>query len=116
MNFRLVSLLVAALALFAGIIAYLDSRLEQFYVFTPAELHAVALKAIEKHGNDTRSVVDHIVGSLRDTNAAAYLNPQEEWIFNNAGGAMGAMYIIHASETLYSVVMRLKCLHCYRFH
>ena len=81
----------------------LDSSLDKFYIFSPPELHALSREAIAQHGNDTAAVVQHIVTAL----AAAHpdhVNLDEEWVFNNAGGAMGAMYIIHASVTEYLIV------------
>ena len=96
---RCISFAVALLALFAGLYSYLDARLEQFYIFDPSHLHDLSQRAIAAHGNDTRSVVNFIVSELEDKVSATHLNKEEEWVFNNAGGAMGAMYIIHASAS-----------------
>ncbi|CZT44293.1 probable C-8 sterol isomerase [Rhynchosporium secalis] len=90
--------------LFSMIYQFLDSRLESFYIFTPAQLKDVSGRAIEKHGNDTSSVVKFIVDELSEKLPGGYVNLDEEWIFNNAGGAMGAMYIIHASITEYLII------------
>ena len=69
------------------------------YIFDPTDLHQLSLRAIDRYGNDTASVVSFIVNDLKSNEE---LNPHisldQEWIFNNAGGAMGAMYIIHASN------------------
>ncbi|EOA87135.1 uncharacterized protein SETTUDRAFT_88924 [Exserohilum turcica Et28A] len=81
----------------------LESSLPKFYIFSPTELHALSVEAIDRHGNDTAAVVQHIVDSLAATHGA-HINLDEEWVFNNAGGAMGAMYIIHASITEYLIV------------
>ncbi|KAI9371512.1 ERG2 and Sigma1 receptor like protein-domain-containing protein [Aspergillus egyptiacus] len=97
---RILSFAIALLALFAGVYKYLDARLEQFYIFDPDHLHALSRRAIAAHGNDTRSVVQYIVSGLEEKVGTANLNFEEEWVFNNAGGAMGAMYIIHASTAI----------------
>jgi len=92
------SILATIVVLFSVLIYYLDSHLEDFYIFTPPQLHDLSLRAIGAHGNDTRAVVAYIVGELSEKLPGGYVNLDEEWIFNNAGGAMGAMYIIHASK------------------
>lgn len=81
----------------------------RWYVFEPAKLNALARSAIDKHGNDTRSIISHIVANLTaeypPSEKRIILNPREhEWVFNNAGGAMGAMYVIHASITEYLII------------
>lgn len=96
---RCASFAVALLALFTGLYSYLNARLEQFYIFDPSHLHDLSQRAIAAHGNDTRSVVNFIVSELGEKVTDTHLNLDEEWVFNNAGGAMGAMYIIHASAS-----------------
>ena len=87
------------LAILSSVYLFLDAHLESFYIFTPTQLNDLSQRAIGAHGNDTRSVVDFIVTELNEQIPGGYVNLKEEWIFNNAGGAMGAMYIIHASKS-----------------
>lgn len=108
---RKYSIVAIVLALISSIIYTLDSRLDSFYIFNPPQLHDLSQRAIAAHGNDTRSVVSYIVNELSASSASSNINLDEEWIFNNAGGAMGAMYIIHASVTEYLIVFGKLALH-----
>ncbi|BAE58021.1 sigma receptor and C-8 sterol isomerase [Aspergillus flavus] len=101
---RTLTLLATLLAVLAGLYNYLNARLEQFYIFEPGQLHDLSQRAIAAHGNDTRAVVNYIVSELDEKVPGSHLNKEEEWVFNNAGGAMGAMYIIHASITEYLII------------
>ncbi|KZV76522.1 C-8 sterol isomerase [Peniophora sp. CONT] len=88
---------------------FLDSIKDRWYVFDPPFLHELARSAIAASPGDTAGMIQHIVTNLTDTypSSVIALNPsldRSEWFFNNAGGAMGAMYIIHASITEYLII------------
>ncbi|UJR13688.1 hypothetical protein I4U23_000700 [Adineta vaga] len=114
----LLSLFVICLSILIG---YLDSIKSRHYIFDPEKLHTLAQRALlanghlknidgklmpilQENANSTRPVIDYIVRELRKTIDTRYLTNEEEWIFNNAGGAMGAMFIIHASLTEYLII------------
>jgi len=92
-------------ALFALLCQYLDSIKDRWYIFDPPYLHGLSNQAIAAHPGDMENIISHIVSNLTATYGPKHINPREnEWMFNNAGGAMGAMYIIHASITEYLIV------------
>ncbi|KAF2399796.1 ERG2 and sigma1 receptor-like protein [Trichodelitschia bisporula] len=121
----------AALA-FAALVAFISLSaplMPRFYIFDPPTMHKLVLEAMELYPNSTAGVVHHIATSLREThgksinidpfpyhpnagtpealayNSSAQVSPYEgEWVFNNAGGAMGSMYLLHASITEYLIV------------
>ena len=92
-------IIAVALAVLAPLVALVERNLESFYIFDTEELHDLSQRAIAAHGEDTQGMVDFIVGELKEKHPA-HVNLDQEWVFNNAGGAMGAMYIIHASTRL----------------
>src|SRR5438477_4323723 len=70
------------------------------YLFEPKILHEVALRAI---GKPVEQVVDQVIDELAER-YPGHISTSREWIFNNAGGAMGAMCVLHASLTEYVII------------
>jgi len=100
--------LIAAAVLYVTC-QYLDSIKDQWYVFEPESLHQLAQAAIaaSPDPNDTWFMVNYIKKNLTETyphTQVALNHNSSEWVFSNAGGAMGAMYIIHASITEYLII------------
>ncbi|PPQ82257.1 hypothetical protein CVT26_009973 [Gymnopilus dilepis] len=97
----------AVLSILVTVFAWLDTIKDRWYVFDPAFLHELAQAAISAHPNNTSGMITHIVSNLTATypSSLIHINPnQHEWVFNNAGGAMGAMYLIHTSITEYLII------------
>lgn len=100
---RLLGVLALLTALLSAVVYFVEQNAERFYIFDTDHLHDLAKRGIAKHGDDTRGIVEYIVAELSER-SPAHINVEEDWVFNNAGGAMGAMYIIHASITEYLII------------
>ncbi|KAI0427067.1 ERG2/sigma1 receptor-like protein [Xylaria sp. FL1042] len=105
---RLLTIFAVVIGVFAPIVMLLERNLESFYIFKMDELHDLAQRGVRAYGNDTGAIVNYIVGELAEkhpyhVNSHRHDDP-DEWMFNNAGGAMGGMYLIHASITEYLII------------
>lgn len=69
-------------------------------IFDPHDLHALVRELLGPP-------IEALIPILRRRLAERYpgfVEPEGEWFFNNAGGAMGAMTVLHASITEYLIV------------
>ncbi|CAR21268.1 C-8 sterol isomerase [Lachancea thermotolerans] len=79
-------------------------------VFDPDRLVLIANKVIATHNQMGNSTTEQLLMDVREELAKEYgdkwINPYEKdkWVFNNAGGAMGQMLILHASFSEYLIL------------
>ncbi|CCF60303.1 hypothetical protein KAFR_0J02390 [Kazachstania africana CBS 2517] len=101
--------------LFLGLSYYFLDRLfytwlPRNYIFDPVTLNQICNSVIAKHNSsdaivDVSSLLVDIRTELASHYGPEYINEyvEEEWVFNNAGGAMGQMIILHASVSEYLI-------------
>eukprot|EP00049_Salpingoeca_infusionum_P018990 m.359645 g.359645 ORF g.359645 m.359645 type:complete len:251 (-) comp18663_c0_seq1:111-863(-) len=90
-----------ALGIFCAAIEYTRTT-----VFDPKELQTLAQEAIRENeaaGGSTDDLVDSVVAKMR-AKYPGHILPEPEWMFNNAGGAMGAMLVLHCSFSEYIII------------
>ncbi|SCU83066.1 LAMI_0C01882g1_1 [Lachancea mirantina] len=79
------------------------------YIFDPKTLQEISNTVLRKHEAFENSTTEALLKDLRDELALyygeEYINKwsRDEWVFNNAGGAMGQMIILHASISEYLI-------------
>jgi C-8 sterol isomerase len=73
------------------------------YVFEAGILQQIAKDALRKSLPSTEELVAAIKEDLLKR-YPRHINPSPKWILNNAGGAMGAMCVLHASLTEYVII------------
>lgn len=98
---RILTFFGIMIGILSPIVYFLEQNLEKFYILDKEYLHELSQRGINAHPGDTAAIVNYIVTELHEK-YPQHVNPKhdvpEEWVFNNAGGAMGGMYIIHASK------------------
>ena len=70
------------------------------YVFEPEVLHEIACRNI---GPPMEELLPKLVADLAER-YPDHINTDLDWVFNNAGGAMGAMTFLHGSITEYLII------------
>ncbi|KPI36950.1 C-8 sterol isomerase erg2 [Cyphellophora attinorum] len=96
---------VLFLALLIPLLYTLDKNNHRNFVFEPAKLQEISRSAIAQYGNDTEPLMRRIHQDLRAEygNAIVEDYSKADWMWNNAGGAMGMMVILHASISEYLI-------------
>ncbi|KAI5848008.1 ERG2/sigma1 receptor-like protein [Tricharina praecox] len=95
------------IGLLVPLICYLmDSSLPKFYIFDPVKLQELSKESIAAGAGNATIVLHHLVDALQQEYGITHVNgiEKDKWFFNNAGGAMGAMIILHASVTEYLIL------------
>ncbi|ODQ66910.1 ERG2 and sigma1 receptor-like protein [Nadsonia fulvescens var. elongata DSM 6958] len=103
-TFGIVSLLV--LGVYSIFNYVFVNHLSNSYVFDKVRLQELSQQAINNNpdGNATNIFLD--LSDLLVKEYPEWINPLnfDDWVFNTAGGAMGSMFLLHASVSEYLII------------
>ena len=74
------------------------------YIFDPEKLNAIVQASLKPKTATLEQKFDKITTALKQTWPEHIDDGPRQWIFNNAGGAMGQMHLLHASLTEYVIL------------
>ncbi|CAR26958.1 hypothetical protein ZYGR_0I02280 [Zygosaccharomyces rouxii] len=97
---------------FVGVIGWImnglySTWLPKNYIFDPQTLSEISNRVIaSQKGNTTEGLLRSMRDELANHYGPQFINEykDEDWVFNNAGGAMGQMIILHASISEYVIL------------
>ncbi|KAK6524946.1 C-8 sterol isomerase [Arthrobotrys megalospora] len=84
--------------------------LPKLYVFDPVRLQEICKESIELYGDESpnynRTLLFNDLAARLQKEYPKYVAEikWDEWVFNNAGNAMGAMVLLHASVSEYLII------------
>ncbi|KAF8470850.1 ERG2/sigma1 receptor-like protein [Kalaharituber pfeilii] len=98
------------LPLLLSLFYFLDKHfLPKQYIFEPKKLQELCQQSLELYGGENtnhtllfQDLVHRLQGEYGKKHVQDLKN--DEWVFNNAGGAMGSMVILHASISEYLII------------
>lgn len=73
------------------------------YIFDPEKLNQIVLDSLNANCKNLDEQFDWITAQLKQQWPDHIDDGPRRWIFNNAGGAMGQMHLLHASLTEYII-------------
>mmetsp|Transcript_21610 Transcript_21610/g.37213 ORF Transcript_21610/g.37213 Transcript_21610/m.37213 type:complete len:245 (+) Transcript_21610:45-779(+) len=114
------SILVLVVSLVIAFFGMISSEKYSTFVFNGHDMHAIANDAIlavdtlnvsgdtslsfeERDALRAELVINHVVNALK-VKYPDHILPEPQWIFNNAGGAMGSMLVLHCSLSEYVII------------
>eukprot|EP00188_Purpureofilum_apyrenoidigerum_P002836 Plantae.Rhodophyta-Purpureofilum_apyrenoidigerum.ctg28948.p1 GENE.Plantae.Rhodophyta-Purpureofilum_apyrenoidigerum.ctg28948~~Plantae.Rhodophyta-Purpureofilum_apyrenoidigerum.ctg28948.p1 ORF type:complete len:223 (+),score=29.67 Plantae.Rhodophyta-Purpureofilum_apyrenoidigerum.ctg28948:171-839(+) len=93
------AMVVAAVAISMHLLSGYGHR----HTFDPVELQELARRGIALGAGNSSAVIESVTALIAER-YGDHVMSDGSWIFNNAGGAMGSMVVLHASLSEYVII------------
>mmetsp|Transcript_4624 Transcript_4624/g.7852 ORF Transcript_4624/g.7852 Transcript_4624/m.7852 type:complete len:215 (+) Transcript_4624:161-805(+) len=93
----------AFLAAFLAVAMYAGIGHDSQYVFSAEKMQQIARESIAESKGNVDEMLPLVVKKLA-TEYPDFIIPEPQWLFNNAGGAMGSMLVLHCSLSEYVII------------